>query len=110
MYVQKGAGVSASQIYHHFGDKKGLVRAVIAHQIETSLEHQRPVLDHLDSIEALEAWRDGAAASLTRRNCRGGCEVGSLASELVETAPEFQGDLAAAFPRGRSRSGTACTR
>src|SRR5581483_796425 len=56
--VQKGAGVSASQLYHYFGDKQGLVRAVITHQTRALLERQQPHLASLDSLEALRAWRD----------------------------------------------------
>lgn len=97
--VQEAAGVSASQIYHYFGDKQGLVRAVIAHQIDATLEQQRPVLDSLDSFEALEMWRDGAIAVQKSRDCAGGCEIGSLAGELVETDALTREDLVAAFNR-----------
>ncbi|MGI8333813.1 TetR/AcrR family transcriptional regulator [Actinomadura scrupuli] len=97
--VLEAAGVSASQVYHYFGDKHGLVRAVIAHQIEVALEHQRPVLDRLDSFEALELWRDGVIAVQRARDCRGGCEIGSLAGELVETDAVARADLVAAFDR-----------
>jgi AcrR family transcriptional regulator len=97
--VLEAAGVSASQVYHYFGDKQGLVRAVIAHQIEVALEHQRPILDCLDSFEALEMWRDGAITLQQARNCEGGCEIGSLACELVETDAVARADLVAAFDR-----------
>ena len=51
--VQKAAGVSASQLYHYFGDKQGLVRAVIAYDTRAILESQQPFLASLDSLEAL---------------------------------------------------------
>ncbi|MCO6003562.1 TetR/AcrR family transcriptional regulator [Actinoallomurus purpureus] len=97
--IQQAAGVSASQIYHYFGDKRGLVRAVIDHQTEASLDGQRPILDHLDSFEALRAWCDAAVANQERRQCEGGCEIGSLASELVETDDATRADLVEAFER-----------
>ncbi|BEP14395.1 TetR/AcrR family transcriptional regulator [Acidothermaceae bacterium B102] len=100
--VRGAAGVSASQIYHYFGDKAGLVRAVIGFQIDATLDYQRPILDHLDSIEALEAWRDKAIANQRARHCEGGCDVGSLASELVETSTETRQDLMVAFERWES--------
>ena len=53
--VQAAAGVSASQIFHYFGDKRALVRAVIAYQTEAVLTAQQP-LGRLDSMEALRAW------------------------------------------------------
>jgi TetR/AcrR family transcriptional repressor of nem operon len=97
--IQAAAQVSASQIYHYFGDKQGLVRAVIEHQIEATLNGQRPILDHLDSFEALRAWCAAAAARQESRDCEGGCEIGSLASELAESNDATRGDLVAAFDR-----------
>jgi TetR/AcrR family transcriptional regulator, transcriptional repressor for nem operon len=95
--IQTAAQVSASQIYHYFGDKQGLVRAVIEHQIQASLEGQRPYLDQLDSFEALRAWCDAAAARQEAHGCAGGCEIGSLASELAESNDATRADLVAAF-------------
>ncbi|MFD8263397.1 TetR/AcrR family transcriptional regulator [Streptomyces griseoluteus] len=40
--IQAAAGVSASQIYHYFGDKQGLVLAVIDHQTDTRLAGPPP--------------------------------------------------------------------
>lgn len=97
--VLKAAEVSASQVYHYFGDKQGLVRAVIAYQVEATLSKQRPLLDRLDSFEALEMWRDGAIAFQLAKDCEGGCEIGSLACELAETNEEARADLADGFAR-----------
>ncbi|MGK5739416.1 TetR/AcrR family transcriptional regulator [Micromonospora sp. URMC 103] len=97
--VQQAAKVSASQIYHYFGDKSDLVRAVIRHQIEQTLAGQQPLLEHLDSFEALRAWCAATVEVQERRGCEGGCEIGSLASELVETCELMRGELVAAFDR-----------
>ncbi|GHH85071.1 transcriptional regulator [Streptomyces sulfonofaciens] len=97
--VQQAAGVSASQIYHYFGDKQGLVRAVVDHQVTATLDRQRPALDHLDSFAALRAWCEETVAGQARRGCEGGCEIGSLAGELVETGPDTRAELVAAFER-----------
>ena len=56
--VQAAAGVSASQIFHYFADKRALVRAVIAYQAEAVLAAQQPLLARLDSMDALRAWAD----------------------------------------------------
>src|ERR1700712_689685 len=77
--VRRQAGVSASQLYHYFTDKDDLVRAVIAHQTEGILDAQQPLLDHLDSVEALERWRDLLVDLQEQRHCQGGCPIGSLA-------------------------------
>lgn len=107
--VQSAAGVSASQIYHYFGDKQGLVLAVVDFQTDTKLDQQRPLLDNLDSIDALRAWCDRAADRQDAVGWVGGCEIGSLASELAETDPLARTDLAASFERWEAplRSGLA---
>lgn len=97
--VQRAAEVSASQIYHYFESKKSLVRAVIAHQTRTVLNIQAPLLSRLDSIEALEAWRDFMVEVQQRRHCHGGCPLGSLAGELADTDPDARTDLADGFAR-----------
>lgn len=112
--VLHAAGVSASQLYHYFGDKQALIRAVIAHQTDTMLALQAPALDVLDSIGALRAWRDLLVDVQRRRQCTGGCAIGSLASELAEADALARADLAAGFARweGRLREGiqTMCDR
>ena len=42
--VRAAAGVSSSQVYHYFKDKKALVEAVIEHQTETVVGGQEPML------------------------------------------------------------------
>lgn len=107
--IQAAAGVSASQIYHYFGDKQGLVLAVIDHQTDAKLAQQRPLLDSLDSSEALREWCDRAGDRQDAMGCEGGCEIGSLASELAERDQSARTGLAAAFDRWEDpiRSGLA---
>ncbi|MEV5694623.1 TetR/AcrR family transcriptional regulator [Micromonospora globbae] len=97
--VQQAARVSASQVYHYFGDKSDLVRAVIRYQVEQTLQGQQPLLDRLDSLDALRAWGAVVIDVQERRNCEGGCAIGSLASELVESCEAMRADLVAAFDR-----------
>ncbi|HEX3965342.1 MAG TPA: TetR family transcriptional regulator C-terminal domain-containing protein [Trebonia sp.] len=97
--VQQASRVSGSQLYHYFGDKASLVRAVIAWQGETVLGRQRPWLSRLDSLQGIRAWRDYVVSTMRRRECRGGCHIGSLASELSDLDPAARSDLAAAFGR-----------
>src|SRR5947209_17694530 len=70
--VQKAAGVGVSQVYHYFGDKDSLVRAVVEHCIQNLLA----TLGGLDSMEGLRAWRDFLVDTLGQRNCEGGCPIG----------------------------------
>ncbi len=110
--LQRAGGISPSQIYHYFGDKKSLVKAVIAVQTEAVLRHQGPLLSRLDSFEALEAWRDALIDLQRSRHFEGGCPIGSLASELADHDPEARADLAAAFIRWQDaiRDGLAAMR
>jgi AcrR family transcriptional regulator len=97
--VQQAARVSGSQLYHYFGDKASLVRTVIAWQGETVLGQQWPWLSRLDSLPGIRAWRDYVVSTMRRRECRGGCHIGSLASELSDLDPAARSGLAAAFER-----------
>jgi AcrR family transcriptional regulator len=93
------SGFSASQLYHYFGDKRALVRAVIRRQTDAVLERQQPFLSHLDSFEALHAWRDVQVELQRQRGGVGGCPLGTLAAELADEYPEARADLAAGFDR-----------
>jgi len=97
--VQQASRVSGSQMYHYFGDKTSLVHAVIARQGETLLGKQQPWLSRIDSMAGIRAWRDYVVSTMRRRECRGGCQIGSLASELSDLDPEARSDLAATFGR-----------
>jgi TetR/AcrR family transcriptional repressor of nem operon len=97
--VQQASRVSGSQMYHYFGDKASLVHAVIARQGEDLLGKQQPWLARIDSMAGIRAWRDYVVSTMRRRECRGGCQLGSLASELSDLDPVARADLAAAFGR-----------
>jgi AcrR family transcriptional regulator len=105
--VRAAAGVSGSQIYHYFADKQALLLAVIEHQTEAVLDMQLPLLDRLDSMAALRQWRDALVEYQRRMQCRGGCPIGSLGSEVAETNPEARLAVASGFLRweGAIRAG-----
>jgi TetR/AcrR family transcriptional repressor of nem operon len=92
--VRTAAGVSGSQIYHYFADKQALLLAVIEYQTEAVLGMQDSLFADLDSIAGLRRWRDALVEYQLRLQCRGGCPIGSLGSEVAETNPEAR--LAAA--------------
>ena len=99
--VQTAAGVSASQLYHYFGDKRALVRAVIEHQTEAILGFQETLLARLDDLDALRAWADVVVTLQRSRGFRGGCPLGSLASELADGDDAAREDLASSYRRWR---------
>ena len=80
--VRAEAGVSMSQIYHYFADKRALTRAVIEYQSGLVLDVQEQLLGRLDSLEALRAWGDFVVGVQRSQGCVHGCPLGSLASEL----------------------------
>ena len=100
--VRGAAGVSNSQLYHYFDDKSALVRAVISHQTERVLSGQEALLAELDSVVALQGWRDHVVAAQRRSGCVGGCPIGSLSSELADTDEGARAALAGAFSRWQS--------
>ncbi|MCE7003104.1 TetR/AcrR family transcriptional regulator [Kibdelosporangium philippinense] len=110
--VQVAAGVSASQIYHYFADKKSLVRAVVAQQVENVVDPQVALLNSLDSVEALREWRDYVIKAHRKHQAMRGCPIGSLSSELAGRDPAAQSDLASGFGRweGAIRDGIAAMR
>jgi TetR/AcrR family transcriptional regulator, transcriptional repressor for nem operon len=97
--VKDAAGVSSSQIYHYFADKKALVLAVIDHQSETIVGGQEPMFDCLDTLEGLRAWRDFLVEHQRQLQCVGGCPIGSLGSELAEIDDRARATVAATFDR-----------
>jgi AcrR family transcriptional regulator len=90
------SGVSKSQLYHYFADKDALVLEVITLQTERVLNAQQPHLGAMDSLKALEMWRD-AIVQLNKRAGSKGCPLGSLASELSNDSEAARKRLAAGF-------------
>ncbi|ROQ36577.1 TetR family transcriptional regulator [Frondihabitans sp. PhB188] len=95
--IQRVAGVNASQLYHYFVDKNALILAVIDHQTETVLDIHRSRLTRVESFDGLVAWRDMIIDVLQAQQCVGGCPIGSLASDLVETNLDARTALQASF-------------
>jgi len=97
--VRAAAGVSSSQVYHYFADKSALVRAVIEYQDERIVGGQEPMLARLDSVAGLRTWRDFLVEHQRQLQCRGGCPIGSLGSDVAETDPKARAVVATAFQR-----------
>ncbi|ORX19137.1 TetR/AcrR family transcriptional regulator [Mycobacterium szulgai] len=96
--VRTAAGVSGSQISHYFGDKRDLIRQVIAsRRADVVAFHTQARLGELDSIEALQEWAAACVADIESVYRRGGCVYGSLAGELIDEDDEIHADLSAGY-------------
>jgi AcrR family transcriptional regulator len=97
--VRAAANVSSSQIYHYFADKRSLTRAVIEHQTDAIVGTQETLLARLDTVDALRAWAEFIVTLQRNGGYRGGCPLGTLASELAENDTDARDDLAASYRR-----------
>lgn len=99
--VQRAASVSPSQLYHYFGDRRALIRAVLAQLTKAVLDVQLPLLDRvrLDDFDALTAWRDAIVQLQRSGGAAGGCPIGVFVGQLAETDPDARADLAAGLAR-----------
>jgi AcrR family transcriptional regulator len=97
--LQAAAGVSASQIYHYFDDKDSLTCAVIGHWSDTIVGFHQPLLARLDDIDALRSWAEVIVEIARANDCRGGCPLGSLASELADRDETARVDVASGYRR-----------
>jgi TetR/AcrR family transcriptional regulator, transcriptional repressor for nem operon len=88
---------SKSQLYHYFGDKHGLVEAVVEYQSAAVLGYQVETLESIQSWEDLERWADAMVAMMDRRRSRGGCPIGTLAAALADTDESLRQLLSDAF-------------
>jgi TetR/AcrR family transcriptional repressor of nem operon len=101
---------SKSQLYHYFGDKQGLVRAVIDYQSALVLGAQVEALDAVRDWDGLERWAGGMVAMVEARGARGGCPIGTLAAALSDTDERFRLPLSEAFDRWRQAIAGALAR
>jgi AcrR family transcriptional regulator len=97
--VIEDAGVSKSQLYHYFANREGLLRAVVAHNCDDVLANQEPELGPFDSWKAIRAWFDKLVRLQAQGQARGGCPLGSLVGQLVESDDAAREELEASFAR-----------
>jgi TetR/AcrR family transcriptional repressor of nem operon len=95
--VRAATGASKSQLYHYFGDKRGLVQAVVDYQCAAVLGLQAHALASVSTREDLERWADAMVAVVEEQDARGGCPVGTLAASLSDTDEELRTSLSEAF-------------
>jgi AcrR family transcriptional regulator len=95
--VRAATGASKSQLYHYFGDKRGLVEAVVDYQCATVLGLQAHALASVNDWDGLERWADLMVALVEQQGVRGGCPIGTLAAALSDTDDGLRTSLSEAF-------------
>jgi AcrR family transcriptional regulator len=99
--VIAATGASKSQLYHYFGDKHGLVEAVVDHQCATVLGLQTHALASVNDWESLERWARTMVEIMEEQAARGGCPIGTLAAALSDTDERCRASLSEAFQAWR---------
>lgn len=106
--VLERGGAGKSQLYHYFGGKQELVRAVIERQLSTVLA-TAPTFDSVQTWADLEAWRDAFLARHSTAAGPLGCRLGKFAGEL-DGDDVLRPVLAAAFEQWRTHITAAIER
>jgi AcrR family transcriptional regulator len=95
--VMETSGASKSQLYHYFADKDELLREAAALQARRVLATHEPLLESLDSLDALRRWRD-AVLALNRQD---GCPLGALVYQLPQSTRSARTVVGDAFETWR---------
>ena len=95
--IRTATGASKSQLYHYFGDKHGLVEAVVDFQCATVLGLQAHALASVNTWDELEHWAELMVEIVEEQVARGGCPIGTLAAALSDTDEGLRTSLSEAF-------------
>ncbi|MFZ0905141.1 MAG: TetR/AcrR family transcriptional regulator [Mycobacterium sp.] len=96
--LRKAASVSGSQLAHYFTDKRALIRAVVARQINVVLDfHRQPRLQALDTFDDFERWIDLNMRYLRRIGYSGTPTYHALAGQLGKSDNVTRETLAAGY-------------
>jgi TetR/AcrR family transcriptional regulator, transcriptional repressor for nem operon len=108
--VRAASGASQSQLYHYFGDKHGLVHAVVDHQATAVIASEREILGAVQDWDDLQRWAAAIVTGIEKRHARGGCPIGTLAAALADTDEAARQRLELAFADWGEAIGMALTR
>ncbi len=96
--LRKAASVSGSQLAHYFTDKRELIHAVVARQINVVLDfHRQPKLRTLDTFDDFERWTDLNLRYLRRTGYSGTPTYHALAGQLGKSDAATRNVLAAGY-------------
>lgn len=92
------ATASRSQLYHYFGDKADLLRAVAQATSDAVLGAQEDLFAGLGTWAGLVRWADALVAAQQERE-KGGCPIASLLGQVGERDDDIRAVLADGFDR-----------
>jgi AcrR family transcriptional regulator len=96
--LRKAASVSGSQLTHYFTDKRALIRAVVARQIQVVLDfHRQPKLGSLETFDDFERWIDLNLRYLRRIGYSGTPTYHALAGQLAKSDKAIRQTLATGY-------------
>jgi AcrR family transcriptional regulator len=96
--LRKAASVSGSQLAHYFADKRALIRAIVARQIDVVLDfHRQPKLRTLDTFDDFECWAELNMRYLRRIGYSGTPTYHALAGQLAKSDTATRGTLATGY-------------
>jgi TetR/AcrR family transcriptional repressor of nem operon len=95
--VRVATGASKSQLYHYFGDKRGLIAAVVDYQCAAVLGVQAQALASVGNWEDLQRWAEFMGDAFEQQGSRGGCPIGTLAAALADIDEGLRTSLSEAF-------------
>ena len=93
------AVASRSQLYHYFGDKADLLRAVAEATNDAVLGGQEDLFAGLGTWAGLVRWTDALVAFQEERGGKGGCPIAGLLGQLGERDDGMRVVLADGFDR-----------
>jgi len=101
--IVEESGLTKGALYHHFGSKKGLARAVIDSIISRSVVDSflSPLGDPVDPIDAIKTCITTKIGQLTPEMVACGCPLNNLAQELSASDDDFREQIEALYERWR---------
>jgi AcrR family transcriptional regulator len=87
--IRTSASVGGAQMTHYFGNRRELIREVVAtRQREILAFHTEGRFDGFTNLRAIQVWAEACVETIEQTSTIGGCVYGSLVGELVLNADE----------------------
>lgn len=99
-----------SQLYHYFGSKQDLARAVLQAYADRVLQETAAFMNHIESLDEFEKLIDGSLKLVQTRNEICGCLVGSICAELATSDEIIRVEISYIFEKWKNLFSRGLTR